>query len=66
MEHDSPTLSFNLARDSPMPAKAIGPGALILAKMIGTARKDAGDLASDKVAHLPTDQVRALPELWES
>jgi hypothetical protein len=59
MEHDSPTLLFNLAREYLMSAKVIRPGALILAKMIGTARKGAGDLTSEKVAHLLTDQVRA-------
>ncbi len=39
MEHDSPTLLFNLAREYLASAKVIRPGAIVLAKMIGTARK---------------------------
>jgi hypothetical protein len=37
MEHDSPTLLFNLAREYLMAAKVIRPGALILAKVVATA-----------------------------
>ena len=37
MEHDSPTLLFNLAREYLMSAKVIRPGAVTLAKMVGTA-----------------------------
>ncbi|MGN9846690.1 DUF4158 domain-containing protein [Nonomuraea sp. H19] len=36
MEHHSPTLLFNLAREHLMAAKVIRPGALVLAKMVGT------------------------------
>jgi hypothetical protein len=35
MEHDSPTLLFNLAREYLMAAKVIRPGVLTLAKMVG-------------------------------
>ncbi|MCP2351849.1 DUF4158 domain-containing protein [Nonomuraea roseoviolacea] len=59
MEHDSPTLLFNLAREYLMAAKVIRPGALILAKMVGTARKAASDLTSQLVGHLLTAELRA-------
>lgn len=59
MEHDSPTLLFNLAREYLMAAKVIRPGALVLAKMVGTARKGAADLTSQLVGHLLTQEVRA-------
>jgi TnpA family transposase len=58
MEHDSPTLLFNLAREYLMSAKVIRPGAVTLAKMVGTARAGAGELTSQKVGHLLTLQVR--------
>ena len=58
MEHDSPTLLFNLAREYLMSAKVIRPGAVTLAKMVGTARAGAGELMSQKVGHLLTLQVR--------
>ena len=38
-EHDSPALLFSLAREYLVSAKVIRPGAIVLAKMIGTARK---------------------------
>ncbi|MEU0569752.1 DUF4158 domain-containing protein [Nonomuraea sp. NPDC005983] len=54
MEHDSPTLLFNLAREYLMAAKVIRPGVLILAKMVGTARKGSSpDLA---VGGAPADR----------
>ena len=59
MEHDSPTLLFNLAREYLMSAKVIRTGAIVLAKMVGTARKRAGDLTSQLVGHLLTGEVRA-------
>nr|SBO98749.1 probable transposase [Nonomuraea gerenzanensis] len=59
MEHDSPTLLFNLAREYLMAAKVIRPGALILAKMVGTARRAASDLTSQLVGHLLTKELRA-------
>ncbi|MFG1687698.1 DUF4158 domain-containing protein [Nonomuraea sp. NPDC049269] len=59
MEHDSPTLLFNLAREYLRAAKVIRPGALILAKMVGTARKAASDLTSQRVGHLLTAEVRS-------
>src|SRR6266704_6346754 len=52
MEHDSPTLLFNLAREYLMSAKVIRPGAVTLAKMVGAARAGAGALTSQKVGHL--------------
>jgi hypothetical protein len=58
MEHDSPTLLFNLGREYLMSAKVIRPGAVTLAKMVGTARAGAAELTSQKVAHLLTPQVR--------
>ena len=58
LEHDSPTLLFNLAREYLMSAKVIRPGAVTLAKMVGTARAGAGELTSQKVGHLLTLQVR--------
>ncbi|MEV4166721.1 hypothetical protein [Nonomuraea dietziae] len=42
-----------------MAAKVIRPGALILAKMVGTVRKAASDLTSQLVGHLLTAEVRA-------
>ena len=59
MEHDSPTLLFNLAREYLASAKVIRPGAIVLAKMIGTARKGAGDLTAQLAGHLLTGEVRA-------
>ncbi|WP_125649740.1 DUF4158 domain-containing protein [Nonomuraea sp. WAC 01424] len=59
MGRDSPTLLFNLAREYLMAAKVIRPGALVLAKMVGTARKAAADLSSQLVGHLLTAEVRA-------
>ncbi|HEX9528022.1 MAG TPA: DUF4158 domain-containing protein, partial [Streptosporangiaceae bacterium] len=58
MEHDSPTLLFNLAREYLMSAKVIWPGAVTLAKMVGTARAGATELTSQQVEHLLTLQVR--------
>src|SRR5258708_2081477 len=58
MEHDSPTLLFNLAREYLMSAKVIRPGAVTLAKMVGTARAGASELTSQQVEHLLTMQVR--------
>ena len=59
MEHDSPTLLFSLAREYLVSAKVIRPGAIVLAKMVGTARKGAGDLTAQMVGHLLTGEVRA-------
>ena len=58
MEHDSPTLLFNLAREDLMSAKVIRPGAVTLAKMAGTACAGATELTSRQVEHLLTMQVR--------
>jgi Domain of unknown function (DUF4158) len=58
MEHDSPTLPFNLAREYLMSAKVVRPGAITLAKMVGSARDAASELTSQKVGHLLTLQVR--------
>lgn len=63
MEHDSPTLLFNLAREYLMSAKVIRPGAIALAKMVGAARAAAGELTSNKVAHVLTGQAWCLT-LW--
>ena len=42
MEHDSPTLLFNLAREYLMSAKVIRPGAVTLAKMVGDGSRGRG------------------------
>jgi hypothetical protein len=62
MEHDSPTLLFNLAREYLMSAKVIRPGAVTLAKMVGTARASATELTSQQVEPLLTLQVRQDPD----
>ena len=54
MEHDSPTLLFNLAREYLMSAKVIRPGAVMLAKMVGTAR-DGGARADVAAGGAPAD-----------
>ncbi|MEQ4724612.1 Tn3 family transposase [Nonomuraea sp. B19D2] len=59
MEHDSPTLLFNLATEYLMAAKMIRPGVTTLARMVATARTSATALTWEKVAHLLTDQLRA-------
>ena len=59
MEHDSPTLLFSLAREYLVSAKVIRPGAIMLAKMVGTARKAAGDLTAQLVGHLLTGRSAA-------
>jgi hypothetical protein len=41
MEHDSPTLLFNLACEYLVSAKTIRPGVVILAKMVASARTGA-------------------------
>lgn len=51
MEHDSPTLLFNLAQEYLISAKTIRPGVMTLAKMVATARTAAGTLTFEKVAH---------------
>jgi TnpA family transposase len=58
MEHDSPTLLFNLAREYLMASKVVRPSAVTLAKMVGNARADAAKLTSQKVGHLLTMQMR--------
>ena len=56
MEHDSPTLLFNLATEFLMSAKTIRPGVSILERMIISARTGATALTSDLVGHLLTGQ----------
>ncbi|MGW5160920.1 DUF4158 domain-containing protein [Nonomuraea wenchangensis] len=58
MEHDSPTLLFNLATEYLTAAKTIRPGVTTLAKMVATARTSASALTWEKVAHLLTDERR--------
>jgi hypothetical protein len=50
MEHDSPTLLFNLATEYLMAAKTIRPGVTTLAKMVATARTSATALTSSPSA----------------
>ncbi len=57
MEHDSPTLLFNLAREYLVSAKVIRPGGQTLARMIATARTEATALTFQKVQHLLTPQM---------
>ncbi|MET8335949.1 Tn3 family transposase [Streptosporangium canum] len=59
MEHDSPTLLFNLAREYLLAAKVIRPGPIVLARMIGSARKAAGDLTSQLLAPVLTAELLA-------
>jgi hypothetical protein len=56
MEHDSPTLLFNLATEFLMSTKTIRPGVSILERMIISARTGATALTSDLVGHLLTGQ----------
>ena len=56
MEHDSPTLLFNLAAEFLMSAKTIRPGVSVLERMITSARAGATALTSDLVGHLLTGQ----------
>jgi hypothetical protein len=56
MEHDSPTLLFNLATEFLMSAKTIRPGVSILERMITSARTGATAMTSDLVGHLLTGQ----------
>jgi hypothetical protein len=57
MEHDSPTLLFNLATGYLIPAKVIRPGLVTLMESIGWARAAAASLTHQKVAHLFTSQM---------
>jgi len=59
MEHDSPTLLFNLAAEYLISAKVIRPGVVTLMEMVGVARAGAGELTFAQVAHLLTGQVRS-------
>ena len=56
MEHDSPTLLFNLATEFLMSVKTIRPGVSILERMITLARTGATALTSELVGHLLTGQ----------
>ena len=56
MEHDSPTLLFNLATEFLMSVKTIRPGVSILERMIISARTGATALTSELVGHLLTGQ----------
>src|SRR6266699_2774466 len=59
MEHDSPTLLFNLAAEYLISAKVIRPGVVTLMEMVGAARAGAGELTFEQVAHLLTGPVRS-------
>jgi TnpA family transposase len=58
MEHDSPTLLFNLAAEYLISAKTIRPGVVILGKLVASARTGARALTWEKVVHLLTGQLR--------
>ena len=49
MEHDSPTLLFNLAAEYLISAKVIRPGVVTLMEMVGAARAGAGELTFEQV-----------------
>jgi hypothetical protein len=57
MEHDSPTLLFNLACEYLISAKTIRPGVVTLMQKVASARTMATALTHQKVAHLLTDQL---------
>ncbi|MEV4115151.1 DUF4158 domain-containing protein [Nonomuraea sp. NPDC049695] len=59
MEHDSPTLLFNLAREFLMSAQVVRPGPTVLAKMVGEARTGANALTTELLGHLLTAEIRA-------
>ncbi|MGH3195970.1 MAG: Tn3 family transposase [Streptosporangiaceae bacterium] len=59
MEHDPPTLLFNLAREYLVAAKVIRPGVVTLTEMVSSARGAATELTYEKVAHLLTGQTCA-------
>lgn len=59
MEHDSPTLLFNLARKYLMSAHVVRPGPTVLAKMVGEARTGATALTTELLGHLLTEEARA-------
>src|SRR5260370_13486936 len=59
MEHDSPTLLFNLAAEYLISAKVMRPGVVTLMEMGGAARAGAGERTFELVAHLLTGQVRS-------
>lgn len=54
MEHDSPSLLFQLACEYLISARVIRPGVVRLAKKVAAARTAAGALTFEKVAHLLT------------
>jgi uncharacterized protein DUF4158 len=55
MEHDSPTLLFNLAADYLISARTIRPGVVTLMEMVASARAAATALTFEKVAALLTE-----------
>ncbi|MEV3927436.1 hypothetical protein [Actinomadura coerulea] len=59
MEHDSPTLLFNWRGSIGWLARWSGRSPIVLARMIGAARKAASDLTSHLLAPVPTDELRA-------
>jgi TnpA family transposase len=59
MEHDSPTLLFNLAADYLISARTIRPGVVTLMEMVAAARAAATALTFEKVAALLTGERTA-------
>ncbi|MBB4942807.1 hypothetical protein FHR32_007207 [Streptosporangium album] len=59
MEHDTPSLLFHQAAEHLISSKVVRPGAVVLMKMVGSARNAAGALTSEKVDHLLTGPIRA-------
>jgi TnpA family transposase len=57
MEHDSPTLLFNLACEYLISAKTVRPGAVTLTQMVASARVRATAATHQKVAHLLTGRL---------
>ncbi|WP_214410152.1 hypothetical protein [Sphaerisporangium fuscum] len=59
MEHDTPSLLFHQAAEHLISSKVVRPGVVVLMKMVGSARKAAGALTSEKVDHLLPGPMRA-------
>lgn len=59
MEHDSPGLLFNLAREHLISARIVRPGVEPMTRLVGSARSAANDLTYEKVTPILTDPLMA-------
>lgn len=57
MEHDSPTLLFNLACEFLISRKTIRPGVVLMTRLVGSARYAAVELTYERVSLLLTDRL---------